>query len=85
MSVGDYHERRLRNQLRFWLRRDGALDCTVENLNMLGAYISFDANNPTELPHKFDLTFDNCHTYWHCDVIWQDGDIGRVGVSWKTS
>jgi hypothetical protein len=21
---------------------------------------------------KFDLTFDNCHTYWHCDVIWRD-------------
>jgi len=62
---------------------DGARDCTVENLNTLGACISFDANNLAKLPHKFDLTFDNCHTYWRCDVIWQDGVIGRVGVSWK--
>jgi hypothetical protein len=61
-------------------------DCTVENLNTLGACISFDAATFAELPCKFDLTFDNCHTYWHCDVI-QDGDVGRVGrvgVSWKT-
>ena len=59
-------------------------DCTVENLNTLGACISFDAATVAELPHKFDLTFDNCHTYWHCDVIWQDGDVRRVGVSWQT-
>jgi hypothetical protein len=63
---------------------DAGHDCTVENLNTLGACISFDATTFAELPHKFDLTFDNCHTYWHCDVIWQDGDVGRVGVSWKT-
>jgi hypothetical protein len=59
-------------------------DCTVENLNTLGACISFDATTFAELPRKFDLTFDNCHTYWHCDMIWLDGDVGRVGVSWKT-
>jgi hypothetical protein len=59
-------------------------DCTVENLNTLGACIRFDAATFAELPRKFDLTFDNCHTYWHCDVIWRDGDVGRVGVSWKT-
>jgi len=58
--------------------------CTAENLNTLGACISFDATTFAELPHKFDLTFDNYHTYWHCDVIWRDGDVGRVGVSWKT-
>jgi hypothetical protein len=59
-------------------------DCTVENLNTLGACISLDVAAVAELPRKFDLTFDNCHTYWHCDVIWRDGDLGRVGVSWKT-
>jgi hypothetical protein len=59
-------------------------DCTVENLNTLGACISFDAATFAELPRKFDLTLDNCHTYWHCDVIWRDGDVGRVGVSWTT-
>ena len=59
-------------------------DCTVENLNTLGACISFDTATVAELPRKFDLTFDNCHTYWHCDVIWRDGDVGRIGVSWKT-
>ena len=59
-------------------------DCTVENLNTLGACICFDVTTVAELPRKFDLTFDNCHTYWHCDVIWRDGDVGRVGVSWKT-
>ena len=58
-------------------------DCTVENLNTLGACIFFDAATIAELPRKFDLTFDNCHTYWHCDVIWRDDDVGRVGVSWK--
>jgi hypothetical protein len=21
----------------------------------------------------------NCHTYWHFDVIWRDGNVGRVG------
>ena len=63
---------------------DAGHDCTVENLNTMGACISFDATTFAELPHKFDLTFDNCHTYWHCDVIWQDGDVRRVGVSWKT-
>jgi hypothetical protein len=62
---------------------DGARDCTVENLNTLSACSSFDAETLSELPHDFDLTFDNCHTYWHCEVIWQDGEIGRVGVSWK--
>jgi hypothetical protein len=63
---------------------EGVHDCTVENLNTLGACISFDANRLAELPHKFDLTFDNCRTYWHCDVIWQDDVIGCVGVSWTT-
>ena len=60
-------------------------DCTVENLNTLGACIFFDAATIAELPRKFDLTFDNCHTYWRCDVIWRDGDVGRVGVSWKNA
>src|SRR6202035_6115360 len=54
-------------------------DCIVENLNTLGACIRFDATTFAELPHKFELTFDNSHTYWHCNVIWQDGDVGRVG------
>ena len=63
---------------------DAGYDCTVENLNTLGACISFDTTTFAELPHKFDLSFDTCHTYWHCDVIWRDGDVGRVGVSWKT-
>jgi hypothetical protein len=45
------------------------------------AYVSVSTRSSFELPHKFDLTFDNCHTYSHCNVIWQDGDVGRVGVS----
>ena len=65
------------------LAEDGAHRCTVENLNTLGACISLDANTLAELPYKFDLTFDS-HTYWHCDLIWRDGDVGRAGVSWKT-
>jgi hypothetical protein len=63
---------------------DAVQSCTVENLNTQGACISFDAATFAELPHKFELTFDNCHTYWHCNVIWQDGDVRRVGVSWRT-
>jgi transposase len=65
-------------------RADVGHDCTVENLNTLGACICFDVTTVAELPRKFDLTFDNCHTYWQCDVIWRDRDISRVGVSWKT-
>ena len=58
-------------------------DCTVENLNTLGACISFDGATFAELPRKFDLTFDNCHTYWHCDVIWRDGDVGHIELDRK--
>jgi hypothetical protein len=32
-------------------------DCTVENLNTLGACIFFDAASIAELPRNFDLTF----------------------------
>ena len=57
-------------------------DCIVENLTTLGACVSFDTTTFAELPHKFDLTFDNCHTYWHCNVIWTailgaSGSVGR--------
>src|ERR1700692_3065784 len=58
-------------------------DCTVENLNTLGACISLDVVTVAELPCKFDLTFDNCHTYWHCDVIWRDRDMAVSGLAGK--
>ena len=32
-----------------------------------------------QLPQNFDLTFDNCHTFWRCDMTWQDGNVRRVG------
>ncbi len=59
-------------------------DCIVDNLNTLGACIDFNSAPIEELPSRFDLTFDNCHTYWRCDVIWQNPDVRRAGVSWKT-
>jgi hypothetical protein len=62
----------------------GAHNCLVENLNTIGACISFDAAVLAGLPFKFDLTFDNWHTFWHCHMIWQDGDDGRMGVRWKS-
>lgn len=66
------------------LAGDGdAHNCTVENLNTIGACICFDAGMLAELPHNFDLTFDNCHTFWRCDMTWQDGNVRRVGVRWK--
>jgi hypothetical protein len=58
-------------------------DCTVEDLNTSGACISLHGVNPNDLPLKFGLSFDNCHTFWDCDLIWRDHSDGRVGVTWK--
>jgi len=58
-------------------------DCTVENLNTLGACIFFDAATIAELPRKFDLTFDNCHTYWHCDVFGETATLAVSGLAGK--
>ena len=60
-------------------------DCIVDDLNMLGASVSFDAATTVNLPKKFDLTFDNCHTFWSCNVIWRNKNGGRVGVTWKNA
>jgi hypothetical protein len=57
-----------------------ARDCIVDNLNTLGACVSGTA---ADLPHNFELTFDNCRTFWSCRVIWQNKNGGRVGVTWK--
>ena len=63
---------------------DVAHNCTVENLHTGGACISFEAATLAELSHSFDLTFDNCLTFWRCEVSWQDGNVRRVGVRWKS-
>jgi hypothetical protein len=65
-----------------------AFDCIVDNLNMLGASVSFDAAKTVDLldfPTNFDLTFDNCRTFWSCHVIWRNKNGGRVGVTWKSA
>jgi hypothetical protein len=49
----------------------------------LGACVSIDSGSTADLPHNFDLTFDNCHTFWSCRVIWRNKNGGRVGVTWK--
>ncbi len=59
-------------------------DCIVDNLNTLGACIDFNSTPLAGLPSRFDVTFDNCHTYWRCDVIWQNPNVRRAGVTWKT-
>jgi hypothetical protein len=64
----------------------GALhDCVVDNLTTLGACIDFNSTHLAGLPSRFDVTFDRCQTYWHCDVIWQNPDIRRAGVIWQMS
>lgn len=60
-------------------------DCIVDNLNTLGACIDFNSAAMEQLPARFDLTFDNCHTYWRCRLIWQNPDVRRAGVTWKAS
>jgi hypothetical protein len=60
-----------------------ARGCTVDNLNTLGACITFDSGVPEDLPDKFDLTFDNGHSFWSCRVIWRNKSVSRVGVTWK--
>jgi hypothetical protein len=58
-------------------------DCIVDNLNTLGACVRFDTGTTADLPDNFNLTFDNCHTFWSCRVIWRNENGGRVGVTWK--
>jgi hypothetical protein len=57
--------------------------CIVTNLSTAGACITFETKPVSELPPKFYLSFDNCHTLWDCRVIWRNCQVGRVGVSWK--
>jgi hypothetical protein len=59
-------------------------DCIVDNLTTLGACISVNAAITGEMPKNFDLTFDNCHTFWSCRVIWRNKNGGQVGVTWKS-
>jgi hypothetical protein len=59
-----------------------ARGCTVDNLNMIGACISFDSGVAEDPPDKFDLTFDNGHSFWSCHVIWRNKSASRVGVTW---
>ena len=60
-----------------------AYGCIVDNLNTLGACVSFNDGTIVALPDNFDLTFDNCHTFWSCSVIWRNTNVRRVGVTWK--
>jgi hypothetical protein len=57
--------------------------CTVDNLNTLGACISFDSVWAEDVPDKFDLTFDNGNSFWSCRVIWRNKSVSRVGVTWR--
>jgi hypothetical protein len=57
-----------------------AYDCIVDDLNTLGASVIATATRG-ELPTNFDLTFDNCHTFWSCRVIWRNKNGERVGVN----
>jgi hypothetical protein len=60
-------------------------DCIVDDLNTLGACVSFESGNAADLPPRFDLTFDNGRTLWSCRVIWRNKNGGRVGVTWKNT
>jgi len=70
---------------KIFVKVDAVFGCIVDNLSTLGACVSFDTQAAPELPHNFDLTFDNCHTFWACRVIWRDKNVRRIGVSWKIS
>jgi hypothetical protein len=59
-------------------------DCVVDNLNTLGACVSLKAGNTGSLSNNFNLTFDNCHTFWSCRVMWRSQNGGRIGVAWKS-
>lgn len=61
---------------------DTAHHCIVDNLTINGACVTLAAN--TDVPPKFDLTFDNGHTFWSCRVIWRKRKRGTVGVIWKS-
>lgn len=58
-------------------------DCTVDNLNTLGACIDFNSTLLAGLPSRFEVTFDRCRTHWRCNVIWQNADVRRAGVTWQ--
>jgi hypothetical protein len=59
--------------------------CIVDDLTTLGACLRLGVGAAEKLPPNFDLTFDNCHTFWSCRVIWRSKNGERVGVSWKNS
>jgi hypothetical protein len=67
------------------VKEAAAHDCIVDDLTMLGACLRFDVGTAVDMPPNFDLTFDNCHTFWSCRVIWRSKNSDRVGVSWKNS
>ena len=58
--------------------------CMVDNLTSNGACVTFDITAIANVPDKFDLTFDNCHTFWSCRVIWRKRKRGSIGVVWKS-
>ena len=67
------------------INADGSHSCVVDNLSSQGACVSCAPGLLANFPDHFDLTFDNCHTFWCCEVIWRSRIAGQVGVVWKLS
>ena len=67
------------------VKEEAACGCIVEDLTTLGACLRFDIGDREKIPSNFDLTFDNCHTFWSCRVIWRSTNGECVGVSWKNN
>ena len=67
------------------INADGSHSCVVDNLSSQGACVRCAPGLLANFPDQFDLTFDNCHTFWCCEVIWRSKIAGQVGVVWKLS
>jgi hypothetical protein len=55
------------------------------NLSSQGACVSCAPGLLANLPDQFDLTFDNCHTFCCCEVIWRSKIARQFGVVWRLS
>jgi len=85
----DLRQRKARTKVthaaKILVRAATAYDCIVDDLNTLGACLSFNAATAAELPRTFDLTFDDCRTFWSCRVIWRSKNGHQIGVTWKNN
>ena len=89
VNMLDLRQRKARTKVthpaKIRVRAATTYDCMVDDLNTRGASLSFGTATTAELPRTFDLTFDDCRTFWSCRVIWRSKNRYQIGVTWKNN